>query len=295
MMHIMLALDESRYAESIVQWMKVFPPPVSARLTLVHVLEPLDLPEDPTMKSMLRRRQHAEAEDFLSRASRTLDKNYSEVRYVIVEGFPVFEMLKAIREYRPDVVVGGTRGLRGAKGLALGSVSQRLLHYAPCSVMLVPSRVRSDRRFKVLLATDGSRGAKEAARFLTLLPDLKDVTTLTTVKPLESRDLLAFGDAMKRGSRTVRAEVLRSRRAAAQKALDDTLRVLRPSGLTLKTKIVTGHPAEAIPREARKEKCSLLVVGSRGFAGAMAMALGSVSLAVAQSASCPVLVVKRRV
>ncbi len=293
-MHIMLSLDDSRYAETIVQWMKVFPPPLDARLTLVHVLEPLDLPEEPTMKSTLRRRQHAEAEDFLSRASRTLDKNYSEVRYVIVEGFPVYEMLKAIREYRPDVVVSGTRGLRGAKGLALGSVSQRLLHYAPCSVMLVPSRIRSDRRFKVLLATDGSRGAKEAARFLTLLSDLREVTILATVKPVESRDLLAFGETMKRGSRTLRAEVSRSRRAAAQKALDDTLRVLRPSALTLKPRIVTGHPAVAIPREAKKEKCSLLVVGSRGFTGAMAMALGSVSLAVAQSASCPVLVVKRR-
>ncbi len=274
--------------------MKVVPPPLGARLTLVHILEPLDLPEEPTMKATLRRRQHAEAEDFLGRASRTLDKNYTEVRYVIVEGFPVYEMLKVIREYRPDVVVSGTRGLRGAKGLALGSVSQRLLTYAPCSVMLVPSRVRSDRRFKVLLATDGSRGAKEAARFLTLLPDLREVTVLTTVKRVETRDLLAFGETLKRGSRTLRAEVSRSRRAAAQKALDDTLRVLRPSALTLKARIVTGHPAEAIPREAKRERCSLLVVGSRGFTGAMAMALGSVSLAVAQSASCPVLVVKRR-
>ncbi len=293
-MHIMLALDDSRYAQTIVQWMKVVPPPLGARLTLVHILEPLDLPEEPTMKATLRRRQHAEAEDFLGRASRTLDKNYTEVRYVIVEGFPVYEMLKVIREYRPDVVVSGTRGLRGAKGLALGSVSQRLLTYAPCSVMLVPSRVRSDRRFKVLLATDGSRGAKEAARFLTLLPDLREVTVLTTVKRVETRDLLAFGETLKRGSRTLRAEVSRSRRAAAQKALDDTLRVLRPSALTLKARIVTGHPAEAIPREAKRERCSLLVVGSRGFTGAMAMALGSVSLAVAQSASCPVLVVKRR-
>lgn len=293
-MHIMLALDDSRYAETIVQWMKVFPPPFGARLTLVHVLEPLDLPEEPTMKSTLKRRQHAEAEEFLARASLALDKQYREVRYVIIEGFPVYEMLKAIREYRPDVVVSGTRGLRGAKGLALGSVSQRLLHYAPCSVMLVPSRVRPGQRFKVLLATDGSRSAKEAARFLTLLPDLKEATVLTTVKPVESRDLIVFGNAMTRGPRALRAEVSRARRASAQKVLEDTLRVLRLSGLTVKSRIVTGHPAEAIPREAKKEKCSLLVIGSRGLTGTMAMMLGSVSLAVAQSAPCPVLVVKRR-
>lgn len=294
-MHIMLALDDSRYAETIVQWMKVFPPPFGARLTLVHVLEPLDLPEEPTMTSTLRRRQHAEAEEFLARASRSLGKIYSEVRYVIIEGFPVYEILKAIREYRPDVVVSGTRGLRGAKGLALGSVSQRLLTYAPCSVMLLPSRVRPGRRFTVLLATDGSRGAKEAARFLTLLPDVKEVTVLSTVKPVEARDLLVFGNTRKGGARALRGELLRSRRASARKALDDTLRVLRPSALTLKSRIVTGHPTQAIPREAKRAKCSLLVLGSRGLTGTMAMVLGSVSLAVAQAAPCPVLVVKRRV
>lgn len=294
-MHIMLALDDSRHAHTIVQWMKTFPPPAGARLTLVHVLEPPDVPGEPAMTSAVRRRQHAEAEGFLARASRLLDKCYSEVRYVIIEGFPVYQMLSAIREYRPDLVVSGTRGLRGAKGLTLGSVSQRLLTYAPCSVMLVPPRVRSGRRFKVLLATDGSRGAKEAARFLTHLPDLKEVKVLTTLKPVEMRDLLVFDNTVKRDTRTLRAEISRSRRAAAQRALDDTLRVLRPAALTLKTGIVTGHPAEAIPREAKKDKCSLLVIGSRGLAGAMAVVLGSVSLAVAQSAPCPVLVVKRRV
>jgi len=56
--------------------------------------------------------------------------------------------------------------------------------------------------------------------------------------------------------------------------------------------VLAGHPAEAIVRAARRDKADLLVIGARGFTGVKAVALGSVSHAVAQLATCPVLIVK---
>jgi fructose 1,6-bisphosphatase len=38
-MRIVLALDESRYAETIAKWMTRFPHPMNTRLTLLQVLE----------------------------------------------------------------------------------------------------------------------------------------------------------------------------------------------------------------------------------------------------------------
>ncbi len=43
-----------------------------------------------------------------------------------------------------DVIVCGTRGLGTIPGAVLGSVAQRLLHVAPCPVVVVPERSRAE-------------------------------------------------------------------------------------------------------------------------------------------------------
>lgn len=291
-MHILLALDESRHAESIIRWIRRFPHPVGTRLTLVHILEPFDLPEalGATGQCFVQAREAA-AEALLSQAMKSLEQPYPHIEAILREGLPIYEILKLIRQVRPNIIVSGTRGLLGAKGLALGSLSQRLLDYAPCSVMLVPSKVGPAKKLKVMLATDGSRGAKGAARLLTILPDIDEVVVLSTVRPVGPREL-ALGGVEQGESRKARAQILQGRRAAAHKAIEETVNVVRLSGATITTRIVTGHPVEAIPRMAKRDRCDLLVVGSRGLTGMRAMAMGSVSLGVAQSAPCPILVVK---
>lgn len=45
----------------------------------------------------------------------------------------------AARDQQADVIVVGTRGHTPLGGLLLGSVTQRLLHIAPCPVLAVPN------------------------------------------------------------------------------------------------------------------------------------------------------------
>jgi nucleotide-binding universal stress UspA family protein len=60
----------------------------------------------------------------------------STLRVVTADEHPVSELVEASRE--ADVLVVGSRGLRGLK--ALGSVSERVAHQAACSVLVVRTR-----------------------------------------------------------------------------------------------------------------------------------------------------------
>jgi nucleotide-binding universal stress UspA family protein len=120
----------------------------------------------------------------------------------------------------------------------------------------------------ILFATDGSKGALDAAHLLASLPlDTKDQLLVLTVAPryedLEGRAALA----------------------TAREALTHC------TG-SLSLQVRRGDPAEAILRVAEDEAADLIVVGSRGLSTVARFFLGSVAERVARHAPCPVLLVR---
>jgi nucleotide-binding universal stress UspA family protein len=51
---------------------------------------------------------------------------------------PANEIIKTVRELGADLIVVGSHGHTIIGGLLLGSVAYRLLHVAPCPVLVVP-------------------------------------------------------------------------------------------------------------------------------------------------------------
>jgi len=77
-------------------------------------------------------------------ASKRLDQVVAEVRSAGVrvtphlrEANPSDAILDVARETGADLIVMGTRGLTGLKHVLLGSVAERTLRLAPCSVLTV--------------------------------------------------------------------------------------------------------------------------------------------------------------
>lgn len=83
---------------------------------------------------------------FEEQAERRLDAAVEEVvgpepqpriRKRVVQGSPTQVLLDAAQD--ASLLVVGSRGYGGFKGIMLGSVSQHLAQYAPCSVLIVRS------------------------------------------------------------------------------------------------------------------------------------------------------------
>ncbi len=72
--------------------------------------------------------------------------------------------------------------------------------------------------------------------------------------------------------------------------LDEIVTLGKEMGITVSKKLVEGHPAEEIIKEAQED--DLIVMGSKGRTGLDRLLLGSVAENVARHASCPVMIVK---
>jgi nucleotide-binding universal stress UspA family protein len=197
-------------------------------------------------------------------------------------GHPVDTIVAAAQDLQADLIVLGSRGLSAWKALLLGSVSDGVLHHAPCPVLIV----RGERTTfpRVLLASDGSAGAYKATLTAGALARKFEapLIILNVLEPLGPLSRVLQGEVSPEScSLQARAIVAQRIRTVAEQA--DASYILHQE---------VGHPAETIVRYARENDCPLIVIGSRGMSSLKSFAVGSVSDRVAQHAHGSVLVVR---
>ena len=176
---------------------------------------------------------------------------------------------------------------RGAVGrVVIGGVAERLLHGAPCPVVVAPRGLAE--RGPVQLGTvcvgfDGrpeawtalQRGAQIAAaaggrlRVAMVVPPLTPIPAMAVYPP----------------------EIVEERLNAAQVELDHAVHSVAKR-LEPAARLLQGSPGQQLADEA-SVAVDLMVVGSRGYGPLQRVLLGSVSTSLMHSAQCPLMVVPR--
>jgi nucleotide-binding universal stress UspA family protein len=182
-----------------------------------------------------------------------------------------------------DLLVVGSRGLGGFRGVLLGSVSNRCIHHATCPVAVIRggTGAATHRSGPVVVGIDTSDDSYEALIWA-LGEAARRTTRLLAVAAWSWLDQPGSFDPGY-GAEDVRsaAEAFVVKARAEVGDLDVDVEV-RP---------VNDHPSPALIDVSAR--AALLVVGSRGLGGFRGLQLGSVSSQVAHHANCPVVIVRR--
>jgi nucleotide-binding universal stress UspA family protein len=137
--HILVPLDGSTLAECVLPHVAAIAPVAHARVTLVHVLEPLQNERgSPAVDPVEWHLQKQNLEKYLEQvAGRLKDTGVLSVEQVILEGNPANSVVDFARGNNVDLIVLSTHGQSGLSGWNVSSVVQKILLRSYKSILLV--------------------------------------------------------------------------------------------------------------------------------------------------------------
>jgi len=135
---ILVAVDGSIYSEYAIDQAISMGSICNSEIFIVTVVDLY--PEQMTAAPALMERMSQEARDLLERARAKVEKANIKYETIVHMGGPAHEsIIKEAKEKDIDLIIIGTHGRTGLKRLLMGSVAQKVVGYAPCPVLVVPT------------------------------------------------------------------------------------------------------------------------------------------------------------
>ena len=208
-------------------------------------------------------------------------------------GSPAWEMLTIADEFKPDLSVVGSQGQSTIGRIVLGSISQKILTEANCSVRVARGRIEVDPApARLIVGFDGSAGANAAVKAV-LDRNWPEGTELHLVAATDSIVPTAIGRFIPPVADWAENE-LRSEYEWVATMAEKTARAITKAGLKVTTRIVEGDPKRILAYEAENWHADCIFVGANAYGSRIErFLLGSTSAAVAARATCSVEVVRK--
>lgn len=199
-----------------------------------------------------------------------------EVSSSEAHGLPGVEILRALEDPDFDLVVLGASHTTWMGNILMGSVSTRVLHHAPCSVLVSRSSPKDTR--KVLVGADGSDASMASLRLAATVLDPSrcsvEVATVVT-HPWAASAVHPTGPFP---VAIPDYQALDKERIDAGRLISDKAkRYLERAGFDVDSTVLVGRPLHQLLKEGDNLGSDLAIVGSRGMGPIGRTFLGSVS------------------
>lgn len=140
---ILVPLDFSPPARQALDVAVAFARRYKAKLTLLHVVEPVAMPEFVASSPLVLENDQliAAAKQALGSMVKAAKIPTGTVEKLLVRSGSAFhEIAAAARTLKVDLIIISTHGYTGLKHVLIGSTTERVVRHAPCPVLVVRQR-----------------------------------------------------------------------------------------------------------------------------------------------------------
>lgn len=217
---------------------------------------------------------------------RDTDGGRAEADMIFRRGYSVDEeIVKEAEAKGADLIVMGTHSRAPVRKFFLGSVAEKVVHYAQCPVLVCGRSGHRQWRFdRILVPIDFSETSRRTAE-LALDLARTDGKTVRFLHVIEDKPQPSYLDEVKIPAAHP------STQEAAEKTLRELVESLDATGLEVSSKVAAGRPSRVITEEAEGDGYDLVAIGTTGLRGISRYLMGSTPARVLRSCSVPVLAV----
>jgi nucleotide-binding universal stress UspA family protein len=290
---LLVSLDGSSFSEAAIQaaaplvghspqpveLLRLVPPlPLSSPLRPMRAGQGLQIEESlVAARSYLERLAAAAAEEHAGQG----------VEFTVHAGVgdPACGILDRASEVEPSLLVMSTHGRSGLTRWIRGSVAEKVLRQTRVPLYLVRPEAAGRPVKRVLVPLDGSEAS---AKIIPLVQDLCGV--------LDAEAVLFHAGILEGAELTESATggVTRVTEELIREGLEPYREELSAGGISVRTCVAFGEPAEEILRAIEKEQIDLIATTSRGRSGLDRWAFGSVTEKVLRNCKTPLLLLPLR-
>ena len=137
---VLVPVDFSEPSRKALHYAQAFAEQFGARLTLLHVVEPLSYPPDFAVVPLLPPDAEGPRLRELTKHLEDLGRSVGggvETEALVISGRPWQGVVDYAKESDTDLIIVSTHGYTGLKHVLLGSVTEKIVRHAPCPVLVV--------------------------------------------------------------------------------------------------------------------------------------------------------------